>query len=37
MKGIVEPLREGKDAGLLEKYQEIIVERKKYVEIIAKK
>lgn len=33
---VVEPLREGKDAGLMDKYKEIMGEREKYVEIIAK-
>jgi Chemotaxis protein histidine kinase and related kinases len=33
---VVEPLREGKDAGLTEKYQEIMGEREKYVDAIAK-
>lgn len=36
MGDLVEPLREGRDAGLIEKYQEIMGEREKYVEIIAK-
>lgn len=36
MEEVVEPLREGRDAGLLEKYQEIMEEREKFVEIIAK-
>jgi len=36
IKGVVEPLRAGKDAGLMEKYKEIMVEREKYVEIITK-
>lgn len=33
---LVEPLREGKDAGLMEKYQEIMGVHEKYIEVIAK-
>lgn len=33
---LVEPLREGKDAGLMGKYQEIMGEREKYVGIFEK-